>query len=230
MKLYKIQNTCFIITIFSIYLISCGQNLEKTNTDNETITIDTIESKNDYDLSNDFLTRLRTTDVDTIIFYKRTCIGCCDYFNVFWIKNGKINLNKYYFDFNDMKTHSVEIELFDNTIFTTVFDNFTELKKNPIKENIHENGNSLTSFKSHYCYTQLKIYLDQDSLITNRIIDHYFDEFTNFNKVQNDDSKTNDNYQENIDSEWNNLLTLIETQLSVMVETSEKELETLRIR
>lgn len=234
MKLYLVKKTYLFVAVISICLISCGEKPNQINTednvDNHINSVDSIEHKKDYELAEDFHRGLMDAEVDTIIFYKRTCIGCCDYYNIFWAKNGERKLNKFYFDFNDMKTNSVEMEISNNRIFNAVYDNYNELKNSPIKENIHKrlDGTSTISMIDHYCYTQLKIYLNQDSLIADRIKDHSFDEYTGFNEVANDKSETNDSYSENNDSKWNELLTIIESELAIMEGTSEREIETLR--
>ena len=64
--------------------------------------------------------------------------------------------------------------------------------------------------------------------------DHDFDKYVDYAdygfKFPNNkgNRETNDNYNENINSKWNTLLTIIENQISVMPETGRRELETLR--
>ncbi|WP_027420715.1 hypothetical protein [Crocinitomix catalasitica] len=236
MKLSKIQIAYLVIITISIHLISCSENTDQirdqNNKDAQINAIDATEAKSESELANDFLLELKANDVDTILYSKRTCINCCDFYNIFWIKNGATKWNKFYFDFNDMKSHSVEKKMNDTLIFNTVFEYYSELKNTTIKENIHKRsgGTSTISVSDHYCFTQLKIYFNQDSLITNSMKDHSFDEYTGFDQSPNDKRETNDNYLENKHSIWNVLLHNIENVLINAEGISDREVETLRIK
>lgn len=191
--------------------------------------------KTDYELAEEFLIKLKIEKTDTILFYKRVCIGCCNFFKIFWSAKGQKHLTKFYFDFDNMQAHSKTIVLANAKIFDVLGNNFNELKKNSIKGNIHKNkdGTSSLSILDHYCYAQISIYTNQDSVITDRIKDHDFDEYTDFGldiSIKNKKLQTNDNYLENINSKWNLLLTTIEREIAAMPEIKERELETLRTR
>ena len=191
--------------------------------------------KSDYELANEFLIDLKNNKTDTIIFYKRTCINCCDFFNIFWSNNGQRHLTKFYFNFDDMKSHSKTIELKDDTIFNFLSTNFTQLKNSPLKGNGHEHkdGTSTLVMIDHYCYAQLSIYTKQDSIITDRMKDHDFDKYTDFGfdpAINKGKREANDSYKENINSKWNLFLTSIENQIAIMPETINREIETLRTR
>jgi hypothetical protein len=191
--------------------------------------------KSDYELADEFLSKLKTEKADTIIFYKRTCINCCDFFNIFWSNNGQRHLTKFYFDFDDMKSHSNTIELKADTIFNFLSTNFTELKNSPLNGNGHKHKDGTTTLVmiDHYCYAQLKIYTKQDSIITDRMKDHDFDKYTDFGfdpAINKGKREANDSYKENINSKWNLFLTSIENQIATMPETINREIETLRTR
>ena len=217
-------NTSHILT-FLIILIFFSCKLQKIE--------NCTSNKKDYELANDFLIKLKSDKVDTIIFYKRTCIGCCDFFNIYWSNKGKNYITK--FNLNENKIHYKTIALSNTKIFEVLGNNFYELKNTSIKENTHIRKDSISTIMTidHYCYSQLNIYIHNDSIITNRIKDHDFDKYNDFGIMfhnQNDKRETNDNYNSNINSKWNILLTIIENEISTMNETSNRELETLRTK
>lgn len=236
--------TSYILTFLTtVIFCSCGQQnnetvdsgqIEKQNSQSNKIE-NTESDKKDYELANEFLLKLKNDKADTIIFYKRTCIGCCNFYNIFWSTKGQRHLTKFFFNFDDMKTHSKTITLTTNKIFEFLDNNYTELKNTSIKENIHKqkNGMSTLTIINHYCYAQMSIYTIQDSIITDRMKDHDFDKYTDFGITLSDRKEireTNDNYSSNINSKWNILLTTIENEISGMTQTSSRELETLRTR
>lgn len=190
-----------------------------------------VPYKTDYELADEFLQKLRNDKVDSIIFYKRTCIDCCDFYNIFWKEKGQAYLTK--FDTRDLETRSQTIALSTNTIFEVLANSYTELKTTSIKENEHKrkDGTATCLMATHYCYAQMSIYIRQDSIITDRMKDHDFDKYTDFGEVLpgvKGKRETNDNYTANINSKWNSLMIVIEKQIASMAGTSERELETLR--
>lgn len=189
--------------------------------------------KEEYELAYEFLYKLKSEKADTIIFCKRTCINCCDFFNIFWSAHGQKHLSKFYFDFEDMQTHSNTINVANDMIFEILRKNFNELKNTSVKRNMHKNkdGTSVPSIIDHYCYTAISIYTNQDSIIADRIMDHDFDEYTDFGIYPYNKGKrqTNDYYIENTNSKWNLLLITIENKLLLMPQTIKKEVENLRI-
>jgi len=191
--------------------------------------------KSDYELADEFLIKLKNEKTDTIVFYKRTCINCCDFFNIFWSSNGQRHLVKFYFDFDDMKSHSRITDLKADTIFNLLSKNFSELKNLPLKGNghRHKDGTSTLVMIDHYCYAQLSIYTKQDSIMTDRMKDHDFDKYTDFEfdpVINKGKREANDNYKENINSKWNLFLTSIENLIAPMPESINREIETLRTR
>lgn len=215
------------LAFLTFYFISCDTKTAKTK--KQANTTDTVhDKKSEYELANEFLLKLRKEKVDTIIFSKRTCINCCDFFNIFWTSKGKRFLNKFYFDFEDMKARSVSIGLSKDKIFTELSINYSMLKASSIKGNGHKlkNGYTTLSIVDHYCYTQISIFTPTDSIITDRIKDNSFEKYTAFD--QKEKGQTNDSYLENLNSKWNSFLKTIEEQLKDMAETKPRELETLR--
>lgn len=235
--------TNYILTILTtVIFCSCGQQnetvdkgqTEKQNSQSDKIE-NTVSDKKDYELADEFLHELKNAKADTIIFYKRTCINCCDFYNIFWSSKGRRLLTKFYFDFDDMKTHSNTINLTNDNIFEVLGDNYSELKSSSIKENSHKqkDGTSTLTVIDHYCYAQMSIYTTQDSIITDRMKDHDFDKYTDFGislPDRKEKRETNDNYSANINSKWNILLTTIENEIASMTETANRELETLRTK
>ena len=218
-----------------LHLIAACNSQPKSKTKKEDAKEISPTKKSDYQLAEEFLTKLKNEKTDTIIFYKRTCINCCDFFNVFWSSNGQRHLTKFYFDFDDMKSHSKTIGLKADTIFNFLSKNFTELKTSPLKGNGHKRKDGATTLVmiDHYCYAQLSIYAKQDSIITDRMKDHDFDKFTDFGfdpAINKGKRETNDSYKENINSKWNLFLVSIENQIAIMPETINREIETLRTR
>ena len=236
-------HTNYILSILATLIFwSCGQQnetIDKEQIDKQNSQADKIENtvsdKKDYELADEYLNKLKNGNADTIIFYKRTCINCCDFYNIFWSAKGQRHLAKFYFDFEDMKTHSKTIDLTSGKIFEVLGNNYSELKSSSIKENSHKqkDGTSTLTVINHYCYAQMRIYTNQDSIITDRIKDHDFDKYTDFGITSHDKKEkieTNDSYTANFNSKWNMLLTTIENEISRMTETSNRELETLRTK
>jgi len=221
------------LTSLAFLAIACNSLTKGKPKDNNKASIET--KKSDYEMAYEFLAKLKSEKVDTIIFYKRTCINCCDFFNIFWVSNGQRNLTKFYFDFEDMQSHSKTINLKSDRVFEILEENYNALKSTSIKSNTHKNkdGTSTLSGIDHYCYAQMSIYTNQDSIITDNMKDHDFDEYTDFG-INPADTKekrqTNDSYKENINSKWNLWLTAIESEISIMPETIKREKETLRTK
>lgn len=217
-----------------VLITGCNGQIEKKNTQPNKIE-NIVSDKKDYKLADEFLLKLKKDKVDTIVFYKRTCINCCDFYNIFWSSKGQRHLTKFYFDFDDMKTHSKTIVLTADKIFEVLGNNYLELKNASIKQNAHKykDGTSTLLMMDHYCYAQMSIYINQDSIITDRMKDHDFDKYTDFGLSfpdKKEKRETNDNYIANINSKWNVLLITIENEISSMPETANGELETLRSR
>lgn len=226
----------FIVQAFIIYFIaqtfvSCTTTTNKkpAHQPNDQAT---QTAKNDYELADDLVQKLKNEGADTIIFYKRTCISCCDFFNIFWSSNGRKLLYKICAGLSDMRTHPVPFELKQDMIFSALDKNYDELKHTSIKGNSHKqkDGTSTSTSIDHYCYAEMKIYTQSDSIITGRIEDHFFDKYTGFGAERSEKNETNDSYLENNNSKWNVLLITIENQLANMPETSSRELQTLRTK
>ncbi|MFT6499955.1 MAG: hypothetical protein ACJASQ_000062 [Crocinitomicaceae bacterium] len=239
MKYYiEMRNTLYFVVmgLFLLVLACCTSNTQTNSefyssaaiTEVEALDSSQLSKKHDYQLADELVDSLLKTNTDTVLFYKRICINCCEYYNVFWTNNGKRYLHKFYFDFSDMQNHSVRIELMNNRIFPALKSSYVKLHKTAIQENMHKmkDGTSSTLLLSHYCYSSISLYSQNDSVISNQIKDNYFKiSFTD----ENDVLLPNDNYQENINSEWYTLLSLIEKDISSMDETSDKELEIMRV-
>jgi hypothetical protein len=230
------KNIVFIFGLTSLFYLTTSCNSQTKNKKDETKENKSqVTNKKDYELADEFLKKLRSDKVDTVIYYKRTCINCCDFYNFFWVKDGQKRLTKFYFDFDDMQTHLVTTNLNNTKIFDLLANNFTQLKANAIKENIHKNKNGTSNILTidHYCYTQMEIYTKQDSILTDKMKDHDFDKYTDFGislPNKNEKRETNDNYKENTNSKWNMWLTEIENEIAIMPLTIKRENETLRTK
>jgi PBP1b-binding outer membrane lipoprotein LpoB len=231
----KVNHIVILRLTLLVFLITACNTQTKNRANKKNRNEFSETKKSDFELADEFLLKLKTEKADTIIFYNRTCIDCCDFFNIFWSNNGQRHLTKFYFDFDDMKSNSKTIELKADTIFNFLSSNFTALKNSIINGNEHKrkDGTTISKMTDHYCYAQLKIYTYKDSIITNIIKDHDFDRYTDFdfdsaiNKGKRD---ANDSYGENISSKWNLFLISIENQIASMPETKNKEMEALRKR
>jgi hypothetical protein len=229
MKSYTIIITLSLLTV--VFTASCnaqGSGKEKQRQNNSSA----LTEKRPYELAEEFLLKLRKQKTDTIVFYKRTCINCCDFFNIFWSAKGQRHLARFYFDFDNMRTRSQTIVLPNDKIFNVLSLNFNELKKTSVKNNEHKNKDATADFSmsSHYCYAQISVYTTRDSIKTNTIEDRCFDKYTGFTSDSAETGKTNDNYSENIRSKWNTLLITIENEIAATPGTASRELEALRTR
>lgn len=225
----------FHLFLFLVMILGCGPHPETTQQETsgrKTEPTDSLvtEVPIDRELAQEYVHNLRKEKVDTIIFYKRICIDCCEFYNVFWVSKGKYYLNKFYYDMADRNTHDVQINLTGNSLFKILSKNYRNLKHTAVKQNQHKlkDGTSSITMVDHYCSTELSIYTPQDSIISNSMADHDFDKYTAYHPTPNEKKETNDNYQANNQSEWNALLMAIERELSSMKETSGREKETLR--
>ena len=190
-----------------------------------------VTAKPDYQRVFEFLTKLRNSEVDTILFYDRTCISCCDFYNVFWVAHGQQFLTKFYSDTSDLDFLTITLQ--NDSVFEFLKNNFIELKRSPVKPNTHvrRDGSARLTMIDHYCHTDLFVYTRNDSISVD-IEDHQFDKYTDYGKIflsENEPRERNDNYAYNLNSKWNGLLMIIERKLSKMKETSFREIETLRM-
>jgi hypothetical protein len=225
---------CAILTI----TCSCSSDRLKTVKTESNIIVSQIDTKDsiatskkhDFELADALVYDLLDNGADTVLLYKRTCINCCDFFNVFWTKNGKQFLHKFYFDFDDQLDHSMKIELTSTAIFSTLKSVYSTLKMSSIKDNVSKNkdGTSTTVMSSHYCYSLINIYTQNDSIISNRMKDTDFSRSSGI-KDDNGTQLVNENYKVNIHSNWNILLTEIEMEIADMSETSTQENKILRV-
>jgi len=205
---------CFVLT-------NCNIKGEDANGQNHVVT--KRIKKPAYEAAEESLLQLKKEGVDTILFYKRTCISCCDFFNLFWTKDGKQFINNIHETENFTISRTIPME--NDTVFTILFNNYDSLKNTTIKENEYKMNDTswMGSSTAHYCKTIVKIYVKADSIIPAPINDHYFDKYVDY-------TVPNDNYQENQHSKWNMLLIAIENKLAEMTSVSQNEVDHLRTR
>ncbi len=218
----------FIFVLLVVVLPACDQQVSKQHEEPAKAALIAPDEK-DYELANEQLVKLSKQGIDSIIFYQRTCINCCDFYNIFWTLHGEVFLIKFFFDTSDMKTHSVIVNLQGSRIFKELNRLYDGLKHTAIKGNSHRqpDGTSTICVIDHYCYNRLKIYTCRDSIIS-EMKDHDFDPFTAYYFEKGVKKEKNDHYLENKKSGWNTLLLLIEKELAAMAGTSRREAEMLR--
>ena len=211
---------CFVLT-------NCNIKGKDANGQNHVVT--KRIKKPAYEEAEESLLQLKKEGVDTILFYKRTCISCCDFFNLFWIKDGKQFINNIHEAQSFTISRTIPME--NDTVFTVLFKNYDSLKNTTVKENQHrvKDGTINAGATAHYCFTLIKIYLNADS-ITRAIKDDYFSKNLQFNSYDPEPPLSNDNYQENLNSKWNTLLMAIENKLALMSSVSQNEVDHLRTR
>jgi hypothetical protein len=194
-----------------------------------------VSNKPDYQMVDDLKNQLMSTGIDTIIYYKRTSIGCCDFYYLLWEKGTKVFLHKVYYDYEKQDRRSVRIEINDEAIFDIIRSKYSDLKTNKVKENNHfikKEGDIITfipgAMSPHYRYSEILIFGQKDSIFSNQIKDTDFDRFTGV-KNENETQFTNDNYEENINSSWYVLLTAIEKKVLSLDIVDQREKEIARI-
>lgn len=216
-----------IVAILSLIIICCNNKI-KQKKGNEVVFNRTYESsKSAYEVAIETLNELRNSKTDTIIFYKRTCISCCDFYYIFWASKGKKFIDKFY---NDDATHFLRINLSDDKIIKEFSENYDSLKNSSVKENRHTEADGITSGNNldHYCYVRLIIYSNYDS-IHFTATDHDFDKYVEYDFDSGQSKTHNDNYQENVNSKWNALLIIIENQIAALPQTNQREISALRM-
>ena len=220
---FQIRVLLFVLVTITI---ACSETAQNENLQEPIFEI-SDSTDISYQLAQELLSNLKKNHTDTIIFYKRTCVDCCDFYSVFWSSNGQRHLRKYYFE--NMRTESKNIDLTTDKIFDFLGDHFVELKNTSIKKNFHKrkDGTTLITLIDHDCYVDMSIYTSNDSIKPEPMYDHDFEKYAQFD-IPADDNKQkadlNDNYQENIESKWNTLLTIIESELLVKSKPSKYEL------
>lgn len=232
-----IKNPLFaLIILILVGLASCEMDSSKNNNHSDPI-FEEFETSNkpDYQLIDEVKKQLLKNGIDTVLYYKRTSIGCCDFYYLLWEKDSKVFLHKVFYDQERECRRSVRIEINDDAIFDIIKTKLIDLKTNKIKDNNHflkKEGDEITIIpsvmSSHYRYSEINIYSHNDSIFSGRIKDTDFNEFTG---VENDkgDPFTNDHYEENISSSWNSLLTAIENKVLTLNITGQREKEIARI-
>jgi len=162
-------------------------------------------------------------------------IGCCDFYYLLWEKDSKVFIHKVFYDQENQARRSVRTEIDDDTIFDIIHSQNNDLKANKIKDNNHflkKEGDVITMvpgvMSSHYRYSEIIIYGQTDSIFSNRIKDTDFNMYTGA-ESETGTQFTNDNYDENINSSWNLLLTAIENNVLALRITGKREKEIARI-
>ena len=218
MKLFYKQTTLVPIAVLIVYFLGCDS---PKNGHPPTEKNKSVSAKKGYELADIFLNKLRGENIDTIILQKRTCISCCDFYNIFWTSGGSCFLKKFHGVYDAQTVDTGVIRLTGNEIFKQLSNNYNELKNSKISRTVPN--------LDHYCYTEINIFTTQDDIKTGRIYDSDFDKNDGYMDAQNEKER-NEKYLKNLESKWNNLLTTIEKQLANMDETKTRELNVLRIK
>tara|TARA_R100000951_G_scaffold88951_1_gene77101 strand:- start:99 stop:809 length:711 start_codon:yes stop_codon:yes gene_type:complete len=229
------------IVVFSLFLVALLRCSVNSDIDSESEPHNYLEFE-EFDspikLSGQLPIKLKddllSKGIDTVLLFERTCIDCCDFYNVFWKNGNEAFLHKFYYDTDTGKNRSIRIKTEHDSIFNFIEDNYSELKQNGIKGNSHileKKGDTITlaqfTISSHYCYSVIELYSKSDSIVSGQIKDIDFYAYANGN-IKRESSIPNDNFKKNINSKWYTLLNDIEDKISSMKETSSKEKEVLR--
>jgi hypothetical protein len=224
MKSLTFAVLCFVFLVHS----GCTEQDEKEK--HSFTNQDKTPTLKDFEMAESFLQKLRNDRADTILFYKRTCIDCCDFYHVLWSDAGERHAASFSGDYNERKDNAQRLIINADAIFEILGARYDELKTKSIKENIHRNkdGTQSTTLIDHYCYTRIQIYTEQDSIFSSQMKDHDFDRFTDFDSDNQGEKRlVNDNYYSNFRSAWYRLLTTIETEISVTQGMGGQEVENL---
>lgn len=219
MKSSSLITTLTIHVLLSMMFIRCtGESAEK-HSDSELAQPEKSSKKEAYVAADEFLKKLRNDNADTILFYKRTCVDCCDFYHVLWSDAGVRHAASFSGDYNERKDNAQRLTINADGIFEILGARYEDLKTKSIKENTHQNedGTYTTTITDHDCYTRIQIYTEQDSIFSSQMKDHDFDRFTDFESDSDNQGKKrleNDNYYSNFRSAWYRLLTTIETEIS----------------
>jgi hypothetical protein len=218
--------------LLSMMFIRCAGESAEQHSGSELVEPEKPNIKDAYVSADEFLKKLRNSDADTILFYKRTCIDCCDFYHVLWSNAGERHAASFSGDYNERKDNAQRLTLNADGIFEILGARYDALKTKTIKENIHQNGDGTytTTAVDHYCYTQIRIYTEHDSIFSSNMKDHDFDRFTDFESDSDNQGEkrlVNHNYYSNFRSAWYRLLATIETEISGTQGMGGQEVENL---
>ena len=209
--------------IFLAFTLICCKNGSKTEPAKQT---EQVEKSYPSVSAYEFAKKQKEEGADTIIYYKRTCINCCDFYNVFWVKDGIHHLNKFYWQVVDssyrgitsvMKTE--EVNLLNDSVFIVLAANYSRLKSDSITP--------VFTAIDHYCYTEFTIYTKGDS-VAERMEDYDFSEPwipDNLKGVEweAEARKNKRIYKANRKSAWAKLQISVEREIMYSPETSIEE-------
>lgn len=207
--------------IFYIFIIIILLGCKTKDTKSELYHVKYIRTLNDS---------LELAKIDTIICYQRTCIGCCDFYNFLYIKNGKKYFRKSHSDWAERnRIHYVdyimEVEKIEPLNF--LFDNIDSIESEKILDAGYQDENGIYNILSsnHYCYSKIDIKLGKREFskeIKDSEIENISSNFLDSTK------KINFNYKYNIKTKTNNLISSIETFLAIDADRECREYEILR--
>lgn len=232
-----IKNPLFALIIITLVGLASCEIVSSKNNNHSYPIFEVVETSNkpDYQQVDEIKKQLLINGIDTIVYYKRTSIGCCDFYYLLWEKDSKVFLHKFFYDQERECRRSVRIEINDDAIFDIIQTKLIDLKTNKIKDNSHilkKEGDVVTIIpsvmSSHYRYSEINIYSQNDSIFSGRIKDTDFNKLTGVENDKGDPFK-NDHYEENISSSWNLLLTAIENKVLTLNITGQREKEIARI-
>jgi hypothetical protein len=218
--------------LLSAIFIRCTGKSPEQPSNSELVQPEKSDERAPYVLADEFLKKLRNSNTDTILFYKRTCIDCCDFYHVLWSEAGVRHAASFSGDYNERKDNTQRLTINADGIFEILGARYDDLKTKSIKENTHQNedGTYTTTVTDHDCYTRIQIYTEQDSILSSQMKDHDFDRFTDFESDSTNRGGRrllNDNYYSNYRSAWYRLLTIIEAEISVTQGLGAQEVENL---
>lgn len=172
---------------------------------------------------------LSSIGVDTILCYKRTCIGCCDFYNIYSVLNGQSSLFK--IQYGNVYNTFRNVKVQNDSIFLFIEKHKSDLKaEKPYKFKLKSRVDKKTGVQystdviiDHYCYTSMNFKFGDNSLVAKNLADYYFDEYWN-----SDSTLRNINFESNLNSKWNKLQSIIESDLSNYMLIDEREFGLLR--
>lgn len=214
----KVLNYLFLFTL----LCACQ---ERTSSKDD-LYIDVVyeQPKN----CDELLKLLEEQGVDTLLIYKRTCISCCDFRTVFWLKDGRAFLQKVYDNSCDQR-ELIEPELTQRTPFDIARTHAEELRLNDIYGSKNREGILIAELplSSHYCYSEIAIIVGRDTLFSGRMKDTDFQAIREAPNNHTQESES-PHYASAIQSNWYALLVSVEELIRASDTTCEQEKEVMR--
>ena len=204
----------FLLYLFSLFatmaFVSCN-----SSGDQEYVSLSSestlLPDKSHFLLAPAMFEHLKAKGADTIIYYEETCINSHDQFYYFWSEGDQYHWSSSYSreGFSKSKT-----SFSTDSIFKFLNAYYKALKNNKIKGAAHRiSGNTFTmgSIVDHYCYYIINIHTAADSILSGQIKEADLQKFLDDHSLSGSERTPNDFYKENLNSKWNELLSMLKT-------------------